>query len=122
MPHGFDAAAWAAAKRQAKDLIASRAKLRGMITYSDLVARLDDVRMEAHDSRLSFFLDEISREEDAEGRGMMTVLVVHKLGDMQPGPGFFDLASELGRDTRNVEACWVAEMRKVHAVWSLRHS
>ena len=34
-------------------------------------------------------LGEISSAEDAAGRGMLTVVVVHKAGDMQPGPGFF---------------------------------
>ena len=33
------------------------------------------------------------------GRGMLSVIVVHKVGDMQPGPGFFQLAKKLGRDT-----------------------
>jgi len=29
---------------------------------------------------------------------MITALVVHKTGDMQPGPGFFELAEKLGHD------------------------
>jgi len=36
------------------------------------------------------------------GRGMLSVIVVHKEGDMQPGPGFFELAGELGRDTSDI--------------------
>ena len=48
---------------------------------------------------------------------MLTVIVVHKEGDMQPGPGFFELARELGRDTGDVLKCWVDEVRKVHAAW-----
>ena len=47
-------------------------------------------------------LGEISSEEDAAGRGMLTVLVVHRAGDMQPGPGFFELAKQLGRNTSNI--------------------
>jgi hypothetical protein len=34
-------------------------------------------------------LGQIPSEEDAAGRGMLTVIVVHKVGDMQPSPGFF---------------------------------
>jgi hypothetical protein len=34
-------------------------------------------------------LGEISQEEDEAGHGMLSVIVVHKYGDMQPGPGFF---------------------------------
>jgi hypothetical protein len=74
--------------------------------------------LEAHDPRLFHLLDKISRGEDAVGRGMLTVVVVHKHGDMQPGPGFFELAKALGRDTKNIEKCWIDELRKVHAIWS----
>ncbi|MBL7131901.1 MAG: hypothetical protein ISS45_10975 [Candidatus Omnitrophica bacterium] len=63
-------------------------------------------------------LGEISGEEDAVGRGMLSVVVVHKHGDMQPGPGFFDYAEELGRDTSDILKCWVEELKKVHAYWS----
>jgi hypothetical protein len=49
---------------------------------------------------------------------MLSVVVVHKVGDMQPGPGFFEFAKELGRDTRNILERWVNELHKVHSVWS----
>jgi len=45
------------------------------------------------------------------------VIVVRKNGDMQPGPGFFELARSLGRDTSDILKCWIAELDKVHAVW-----
>lgn len=96
-----------------------RAKLRGMIPYSDLVKTIDSIKLDAHDSRLFRLLDEISIEEDELGRGMLSVVVVHKVGDMQPGPGFFELAKSLGRNTQDIEKCWVAELHRVHAFWSL---
>ena len=34
-------------------------------------------------------LGDISSAEDDAGRGLLTVVVVHKSGDMKPGPGFF---------------------------------
>jgi hypothetical protein len=37
---------------------------------------------------------------------------------MQPGPGFFELAEKLGRDTSDILDCWVNELKKVHAYWS----
>jgi len=49
---------------------------------------------------------------------MLSAVVVHKVGDMQPGPGFFEFAKQLGRDRRNILECWVKELRKVHSVWS----
>ena len=89
-----------------------------MIPYSDLVKQITGIKLEAHDPRLFHMLGEISSEEDAAGRGMLTVVVVHKHGDMQPGPGFFELAQVLGRNTRDILKCWVEELHKVHAYWS----
>ena len=66
-----------------------------MIPYSEFVTRVHSIRIDAHDPRLAHFLEEISTEESAAGRGMLTALVVHKRGDLQPGPGFF-LRSALG--------------------------
>jgi len=111
---------WAAAKEEARAIMIDRAKVRGMIPYSDLAAQIQAVRFKAHDPRFFHFLGELSSEEDAAGRGMLTVIVVHKAGDMQPGPGFFELAKMLGRDTTDILKCWVEELRKVHAYWSRR--
>src|SRR5882724_1845312 len=119
MKHGFSHEEWAAGKQEARSIMIERAKLRGMVAYSDLVKQMHSVRLEPHDPRLFHLLGEISSEEDAAGRGMLTVVVVHKMGDMQPGPGFFELAKSLGRDTKNIEKCWVAELHRVHAAWSL---
>lgn len=118
--HGFSEADWNAAKEEARSAMIERAKLRGMIPYSDLVKEIHSIKIDAHDPRLFHMLGEISSEEDAAGRGMLTVVVVHKLGDMQPGPGFFELAKELGRNTSNILKCWVDELHRVHAVWSGR--
>ena len=108
---------WDAAKQQAITAMADRAKLRGMIPYSDLVRMIDTVQFEAHDTRLFHLLGEISVEEDAAGRGMLSVVVVHKNGDMQPGPGFFVLGQHLGHDTNDLLKFWVSELNKVHAHW-----
>lgn len=118
LKHGFAQSDWDAAKEEARTIMIERAKLRGMIPYSQLVRQIKSIKIEAHDPRLFHMLGEISSEEDAAGRGMLTVLVVHKVGDMQPGPGFFELAKLLGRNTSNILKCWVDELHKVHAIWS----
>jgi len=38
--------------------------------------------------------------------GHAFVIVVHKDWGMQPGPGFFQLAKKLGRDTSEKTTCW----------------
>ncbi len=116
--YGLSQADWDMAKQEARNLLIARARLRGMIPYSDLAKGITTVSLDPHDQRLFHLLGEISSEEDASGRGMLSVVVVHKFGDMQPGPGFFELAKKLGRDTSNILECWVDELKKVHAVWS----
>jgi len=116
--HGFPEAAWNAAKEEARRIMIDRAKVRGMIPYSDLAKQITSIKIGAHDPRLFHMIGDISIEQDAAGRGMLSALVVHKHGDMQPGPGFFELAERLGRDTKDILRCWVTEVHKVHAVWS----
>jgi molybdopterin synthase catalytic subunit len=118
--HGFSNDDWGAAKEEARDAMIAKAKLRGMITYSDLVKSIRRIKLDPHDIRLSHMLGEISSEEDRSGRGMLTVVVVHKVGDMEPGPGFYELAKTLGRDTSNLLRCWVNELHAVHGFWSKR--
>ncbi len=110
---------WDAGKKQAIAAMVDRAKLRGMIPYSDLVRNIEAIRFEAHDVRLFHLLGQISVEEDKAGRGMLSVVVVHKYGDMQPGPGFFVLGQHLGYDTKDLLKFWVGELNKVHAYWSV---
>ena len=118
MPFGYDDSQWSLAKDQAKVAIAARARVRGMIPYSDLVSEIEAIQFAPHDPRFFAFLGEISEEEDREGRGMMSALVVHKQGDMQPGPGFFELARKMGRDVSDILKCWVEEFKKVHSSWA----
>src|SRR5207302_11211158 len=93
---------WDAAKEEARAVMIERATMRGMIAYSDLVKEIRSINLAAHDPRLFHLLGEISSDEDSAGRGMLTVVVVHKTGDMQPGPGFFELAKQLGRNASNI--------------------
>lgn len=118
MIYGIPDGAWKAAKAEIRDILVARAKVRGMIAYSDLVDRVTAVRLDAHDLRFFALLGELSTEEEAAGRGMLSALVVHKVGDMEPGPGFFELAGDLGRDTSDITKCWVEEMHKVHRTWA----
>lgn len=116
--YGFTKEQWKAAKAEIRQILIERAKLRGMIPYSELVYQIHSVTLNPESYALFEMLGEISWEEDKAGRGMLSVIVVHKSGDMQPGPGFFKLAKKLGRDTSDILSCWIAELKKVHAYWS----
>jgi len=114
---GFDEAEWDAAKAEGKTLLAAYAKRRQMIPYSEFVGRIKSITLEPHDIRLRHLLGEISTEESKAGRGMLTALVVHKTGDMQPGPGFFELAKQLGHDTSDIVKFWIEEVKHIFHVW-----
>lgn len=117
MTFGFSDEEWAMAKAQAKGILIERARAGKTIPYSDLAEGITAIDLKAHDMRLNRLLGEISAEEDAAGRGMLSVIVVHKFGDMQPGPGFFEYAGDLGRDTSDIILCWISELKKVFASW-----
>jgi molybdopterin synthase catalytic subunit len=116
--YGFEGHQWDAAKNQAKTILVEVASRRGRIAYSELVHQISSLHLEPHDSRLFHLLGEISTEEDKAGRGMLTAIVVHKTGDMQPGPGFFELAKSLGRNTKDSLECWIKEFNRVHDYWA----
>jgi hypothetical protein len=50
---------WMAAKEEAKSAMIDRARVRGAIPYSDLVAKITAVKFQAHDTRLFHMLGEI---------------------------------------------------------------
>jgi len=117
--HGFDETSWNRAKAEARDIMAERAGRREPtpIAYSELVAKMQAIKLDAHDPRLAHLLGEIATEERLAGRGLLTVVVVHKSGDRMPGPGFFELAETLGYDVSDDLAFWSGEMRRVNEVW-----
>ena len=116
--YGYEQSEWNAAKTEMREALVERAKVRRMIPYSELVEKITTIELEPNSFALAAMLGEVSTEEAEADRGMLSVLVVHKVGDMQPGPGFFELAGELGRDTSDILKCWVDELKKVHRVWS----
>jgi len=117
--YGYKAEEWDTAKEEMRKILSERARLRGTITYSELVSLVETIPMEPDSFALAHMLGEISEEENAAGRDILSVIVVHKAGDMQPGPGFFQLAKKLGRDTSDKTTCWIEELRGVHGHWSV---
>ncbi len=119
--YGFAGSDWEMAKQEAKKILIDKARQKGeeaKITYSELASQINAINIEAHDPRMFHLLGEISSEENKAGRGMLTAIVVHKYGDMQPGAGFFELAKSLGKDTSDKLKCWVDEFNRVHDYWA----
>ncbi len=116
--HGFSDEQWFAAKEEARQAMIAVAQSKSLIAYSDLVRKIQSCVLEPNGAPLAHMLGEISSEEDEEGRGLLTVVVVHKTGDMQPGPGFFRLARSRGRHVVDDEHFWIEELRNVYDAWS----
>lgn len=115
---GFPDGIWSAAKEEARAAMRAVARDASTISYSALAARVLSISFKPRSPDFHQLLGEISTEEDAEQRGMLSVLVVRKDGDRRPGRGFFRLAGELGRDASDKEAFWVEELTAVYSIWS----
>jgi hypothetical protein len=109
---GFTPQAWEAAKREATCAIVRAGRRGQTITYSDLVREITSIQIEPHSYAMNGLLDEISKEEDAAGRGILTALVVRK-EDGVPAEGFWASALDIGRDIKNKDAMWVTEFKRV---------
>lgn len=116
---GYQTEDWELAKDQAKEILYAKARRRSLIPYGQLFSQITAIQFDTGETgRISAFLEEISCEEYAQGRGMLTALVVHKEGDMKPGPGFFTLAERLDIDIFEIDAAWVGEFNKVYNYWA----
>ena len=118
MKHGYKAEDWETAKDEIRQILVERAKKRQTIPYTDVVADIKAIDVPRNSPAFWDMLGEISTAEDASGRGMLTVIVVHGQGDTLPGAGFFKLAKRLGRDTSDKEAFWAKELERVYGSWS----
>ena len=113
--------AWDAYKAEAREHMATAAGKRRMITYSELAFMMTSVQVQAHDQMLWDIIGDVAGDEATAGRGLLSVVVVHKHGDMQPGPGFFELAKYFKRQTSDRTRCFIDELNKVHHYWSVTH-
>jgi hypothetical protein len=114
---GFEESAWEAAKREAKEVLAERAKRRELIAYAELLRSIRAIRIERRGPLLRSFLFEISWEEYAAGRGMLAALVATKTGS-SPDPGVGHLVESLGLQVRDFDAFWIQELNRVFEVWT----
>jgi hypothetical protein len=115
---GYPQASWDATKAMATVILRRRAVLPDpTIAYSELGPDLHPLSFEPNSAAFHEMLGEISTEEDVAGRGMLSVLVVHKQGDQMPGGGFFRLAASRGRDISDLPGVWRTELDYVVAYW-----
>ncbi|MBF6606930.1 MAG: hypothetical protein IVW53_15290 [Chloroflexi bacterium] len=114
---GYDLATWEKAKAEVVGILGERARSgAGPMTYGDLARHIKTLEVEPHAFAMFSLLGEVSAEEDAIGRGMLSAYVVSSESG-PPRAGFFELATRLGRTYDDRRAFWVAEMQRVDAAW-----
>lgn len=118
-PFGVDPQVWQSAIAQTYTAMVDVARNQQTISYTDLVAQIPAIAdLQPRDPRLDGLLGQICEHEDAAGRGMLSVVVVHQEGDRMPGDEFFSLAQRLGRQVQDRDALFSEELRQVHGNWS----
>lgn len=111
---GFERDAWERGKLEAICAIVRAGKNGKLITYTELSNSITNIRIEPHDFAMIRLLDEISKEEDAAGRGILTALVVLK-DEQVPAEGFWASARDIGRPISDKWAFWAEEVNRVMA-------
>jgi hypothetical protein len=120
----YTPAKWRAAKKEARAELIQRAKQKKMITYSALCNSVTSIHFTPDDAALHQLLGEISGDENGDGRGMLTAIVVLKGGDNPdtPGGGFYACAKNLGYNVKpgDVEklAFWAEQVKAVFSFWT----
>jgi hypothetical protein len=120
--YGFTLNQWQTFKTEAREILIATAGQRAMITYGELAGHMTTIPVEPHDPVLWHIIGDVARDEEHAGRGLLSVVVVHKHGDMEPGPGFFEPAKYFKRKTKDKTKCFVDELHNVHHVWSVKNT
>jgi hypothetical protein len=132
--YGFSEDEWQSLKELISGILVARVRSDNVtIAYSELtqmaVSQLRNRQALSVKTReiltptsyaLAAMLGEISNDSCnvSPDHGMLSVIVVHKHGDLRPGKGFFEYAEELGRLPRAAsddekEELWVRELSLV---------
>jgi hypothetical protein len=96
------------------------AKYRGTLTYQEIAQILGVPLKGSYMSKeVGAVLGAISRDENTNGRPMLSAIAVDVKG--RAGPGFFNLARILGRFTSEDEqSFWENERQAVYDTWKVK--
>jgi hypothetical protein len=120
---GHPQSEWDAAKAEARTVMIEVARRRGRagtVAYSALTTRIGSIRFAPHGHDFHELLGQIATEEDLEGRGLLSAVVVLQEDPKIPGAGFFELARQRERNFLDNEIFWAEELTRVQEYWA-RH-
>jgi len=92
----------------------------GTVTYYSDIAPMAGLDMSLPNDRyeIGAILDDINQDEHAEGRPLLSAVVVQK-DILRPGQGFFTMARDMGLFTGDDEDRFYSdELRRVHDYWT----
>lgn len=119
--YGFSPENWSALKNEIRSiLIHTATSAEQTISYSELAETVESASLKPFSQPLFAVLTELSEEEDAAGRGMLSAVVIRKDRRKPRKSGFIKLAARLGRDVTDVRECWDAEIERVCTYWVAR--
>ncbi len=99
------------------------ARRRSTTTYTGLARRMTTVEFDMHiptyRGLMGQMLDAIAEQTEAQGKGLLPVLVVKK-GTNRPSKGFFRFAENAGRDVSDPDRLVLDEMAKVFTAYDLQ--
>ena len=101
---------------RAWEILVQRAREGRTISYGEMAAAMV---LSPQSGEFTETIKELSRSEEAAGRGLLGVIVVRKR-QATPGASFFDLARELGRQFTNEKVFFLEESERVFAQWQGR--
>lgn len=117
--YGYSPENWSALKNEIRSiLIRTATSVEQTISYSDLAESVKLANLKPFSQPLFAVLTELSVEEEAAGRGMLSAVVIRKDRRKPRKSGFIKLAAKLGRDVTNVRECWNAEIERVCQYWT----
>jgi hypothetical protein len=107
------------ARDELREAILKRARRRQMVAYGEAAADVEVVHLDPHSSLMSHLLGVIFREEHEAGRPALTAIVTHKDGDKEPGPGFYDMARQLGIKFGDPLIYWSTQVQEVFKLYGV---
>jgi hypothetical protein len=103
-------------------ILEEHARRRSTTTYTGLARRMATIDFDMHiptyRGLLGRMLDAIGEQTEAEGNGILPVLVVKK-GTGRPSNGFFSFAEKAGRDVSDPDRLVLDETAKVFGAYEL---
>ena len=125
MPYDIAQSEWNTTVSEITSILSNHAKTligQETISYSELYELVRHLVRSSpilgpEDHRFHEMLGDVSKNENQAGRGMLSVLVVHKSGDMKPGPGFYELAQKLGYVFSDEDSFWIRQFNIVCKAW-----